>query len=75
MEKEIEYNELVKGLNMFLENLSKEKRVVFLERYWYMSSIKDIATKHNQQESKTKMELLRMRNALRKYLEERDEMV
>ena len=75
MEKEIEYNELVKELNMFLENLSKEKRVVFLERYWYMSSIKDIAAKHNQKESKTKMELLRMRNALRKYLEERGEVV
>ena len=75
MEKEIEHNELVKELNMFLENLSKEKRVIFLERYWYMSSIKDIATKHSQKESKTKMELLRMRNALRKYLEERGEMV
>jgi len=43
MENEIEYNELVKELNIFLENLPKEKRVVFLERYWYMSSIKDIA--------------------------------
>ena len=75
MEKEIEHNELVKELNMFLENLSKEKRVIFLERYWYMSSIKDIAIKHSQKESKTKMELLRMRNALRKYLEERGEMV
>ena len=40
-----------------------------------MSSIKDIAIKHSQKESKTKMELLRMRNALRKYLEERGEMV
>ena len=75
MEKEIEHNELVKELNMFLENLSKEKRVIFLERYWYMSSIKDIAIKHSQKESKTKMELLRMRNALRKYLEERGERV
>ena len=75
MEREIEHNELVKELNMFLENLSKEKRVIFLERYWYMSSIKDIATKHSQKESKTKMELLRMRNALRKYLEERGKMV
>ena len=69
MENEIEYNELVKELNIFLENLQKEKRVVFLERYWYMSSIKDIAKKHKQTESKTKMELLRLRNALRKYLE------
>ena len=40
-----------------------------------MSSIKDIATKHKQKESKTKMELLRMRNALRKYLEERGEVI
>ena len=38
-----------------------------------MSSIKDIAKKHKQKESKTKMELLRLRNALRKYLEERGE--
>lgn len=75
IDKEIEYNELVKELNMFLENLSKEKRVVFLERYWYMSSIKDIATKYKQKEGKTKMELLRMRNALRKYLEERGEVI
>ena len=27
MEKEIEYNELVKELNMFLENLSKQKKL------------------------------------------------
>ena len=75
IDKKIEYNELVKELNTFLENLSREKRVVFLERYWYMSSIKDIATKYKQKESKTKMELLRMRNALRKYLEERGEVI
>ena len=75
IDKEIEYNELVKEINMFLGDLPKEKRVVFLERYWYMSSIKDIATKHKQKESKTKMELSRMRNALRKYLEERGEVV
>ena len=75
IDKEIEYNELVKEINMFLEDLPKEKRGVFLERYWYMSSIKDIATRHKQKESKTKMELLRMRNALRKYLEERCEVV
>jgi len=73
VDKEIEYNELVKEINMFLEDLPKEKRGVFLERYWYM--IKDIATKHKQKESKTKMELLRMRNALRKYLEERCEVL
>lgn len=54
MENEIEYNELVKELNIFLENLPKEKRVVFLERYWYMSSIKDIAKNISKKKVKQK---------------------
>ena len=74
-EDDFEYSELVNEINLFLELLTPEKRVIFLERYWYFKSIKDIAFQHNEKESKVKMNLLRTRNSLRKYLEERGEMI
>lgn len=72
---EIGYNELVNEINAFLKTLSQEKRVIFLERYWYFNSIKDISSKYKQKESKIKMSLLRTRNSLREYLEERGEVI
>jgi len=47
LDEEVEYNELANELNSFLETLSKEKRVIFLERYWYFKTIKEISTKYN----------------------------
>lgn len=75
LEEKIKYSELVSEINAFLGNLSNEKRAIFLERYWYFSPIKNIATKYNQKESKIKMSLYRTRNELRKYLEERGEVI
>lgn len=71
----LEYNELVNEINSFLKTLTQEKRVIFLERYWYFNSIKDISSKYNQNKSKIKMNLLRTRNALREYLEKRGEVI
>lgn len=75
LDEEVEYNELANELNSFLETLSKEKRVIFLERYWYFKTIKEISIKYNQKESKIKMTLLRTRNELKQYLEERGDAV
>lgn len=60
---------LTEKLNCFLERLPTVKRKVFMRRYWYLSSIKDIATDYQMSESKVKMLLLRTRNALKEYLE------
>lgn len=70
VEKELEYNELVNVLNVFLSKLSEEKRKIFLERYWYLYSIKEISFKNNISESNAKIILLRLRNQLKTFLKE-----
>ena len=56
-------------LNRFLSSLSAEKRKVFMRRYWYMSSIAEIAADFSISESKVKMSLLRSRKELKQLLE------
>lgn len=56
-------------LNFFLANQSEQNRNIFVRRYWYMSTVKDIATDYGMSESKVKMRLLRMRNELKIQLE------
>lgn len=56
-------------LNLFLETLPIHSRAVFVGRYWYFDSIKEISKKTGFSVSKTKMILLRTRNGLKKFLE------
>ena len=56
-------------LNGFLADLPREMRVVFLRRYWFLDSVKDIAAASGFSESKVKSMLLRCRNRLRAELE------
>jgi len=58
-----------KVCNQFLETLSKEKRIIFMRRYWYLSSIRDIALDVHMSESRVKMILFRLRKDFRKSLE------
>jgi RNA polymerase sigma-70 factor (ECF subfamily) len=61
---------LAEILNRFLATLSKEKRMIFMRRYWYLSPIAEIAADYSMSESKVKMSLFRSRNALKQVLEE-----
>lgn len=61
---------LVEVFNRFLESQSKSRRKIFMQRYWYMSSIKEIATGYGITEGQVKMSLLRSRKALKNFLEE-----
>lgn len=61
---------LVELFNRFLASLPKEKRKIFIRRYWYLSPIAEIAADYSMSESKVKMSLLRSRNALKQVLEE-----
>lgn len=61
--------ELADGLNHFLRGLSAETRILFLQRYWNLMSIKEIAEAHGMSQSKVKMSLLRTRKKLRQFLE------
>lgn len=56
-------------LQSFLQQLPKETRIVFVQRYWYLNSIAEIAQKNGMGESKVKMLLLRTRKKLKAALE------
>ncbi len=58
----------VEAINGFLSTLSKEKRNIFLRRYWYLDSVSDIATRFQISESKVKTSLFRTREKLKEYL-------
>ena len=65
-----EDGELIRGvINSFLRSLPKEKRQIFIRRYWYMSPICDIAADFGMSEGKVKMLLMRLRKELKKSLE------
>ena len=59
-------------INLFLHGQPKEKRVMFVLRYFYSSSIDEIAEKMGISESKVKTTLFRMRAELKKELEEQE---
>ena len=56
-------------INDFLRELPKESRQMFLRRYWFGNSVKDIARRFACTESRVKSSLFRTRNMLRGYLE------
>lgn len=60
---------LGKAINGFLGTLDKEKRSIFIKRYWYMQSVFEISQDLAISESKVKTTLFRCRSRLRRYLE------
>jgi len=64
-----EEKELIHTLEAFLWSLSKEKRQVFLLRYWYFRSLKEISVQLQLSESKVRSMLYRMRKDLKTHLE------
>lgn len=62
--------ELIRVLEQYLYKLSKEKRQVFLLRYWYLRSITEISVQMHISESKVRSMLFRVRKELKAYLEE-----
>ena len=60
---------IVETLNRFLEELDPKQRGLFLRRYWYWSSIRQIAADYGMSESGVKMVLMRLRERLRQQLE------
>lgn len=70
VEAEAEANELKRLINSFLSSLPKEKRDIFVLRYWFMEPVKEIAKKTGWGESRVKMTLLRLREKLKDHLEQ-----
>ncbi|MBQ8414793.1 MAG: RNA polymerase sigma factor [Clostridia bacterium] len=59
------------ALEGFVGGLDMTKRLIFLKRYYYMMSLRDIARDMEISVGTVKSHLSRMRNALRNYLTER----
>ena len=57
------------AINRFLGTLSKEKRSLFIGRYYYYDSLKDVADYCRISEGKAKSILFRLRKELRIFLE------
>ena len=56
-------------INLFVRSLGEEERCIFIRRYWYFNSVKEIAKGYSISESKVKISLMRTRKKLRKRLE------
>ena len=55
-------------IDSFLASLSPDARIVFLQRYWYFLSVKEIARVRGMSESAVKISLMRTRNKFKEYL-------
>ena len=71
-QKEYENARLTQTLNRFLSMQPMEKRAIFIRRYFCSQSIQEISAELSITESKVKTTLHRMREALRKQLEEQE---
>lgn len=60
---------LKEALNSFLRSLPPTLRNIFVRRYWYTSSVAEIAREYAMKESTVSMILLRTRKKLRTHLE------
>ena len=69
IENHIAEKELLETINRFLKNMSPKDRDIFIRRYWYMDSIKEIAKCHGISTSSVKSNLFRSRKKLAKRLD------
>ncbi len=67
-ERELEMKELAQAINLFMGTLQPTERDIFVSRYWFLASIKEISLKFEYSESKTKSILFRVRKKLMNYL-------
>jgi RNA polymerase sigma-70 factor (ECF subfamily) len=72
VEAEIEAKELTHMIENFLDTLTLENRVIFLRRYWFADSYKDIAERTGKSERTISVRLTRIRQKLKQYLSERE---
>lgn len=69
IESALESRELARVFNEFLDTLQKQKRDIFLRRYWFFEPISEIAESCGFTQSKVIAMLHRTRGKLRKHLE------
>lgn len=68
MEQTLSARELGRAIDAFLAKQSRDSRVIFLRRYWFGDSVKEIAQALGMKESAVSARLSRTRSALNLYL-------
>ncbi len=69
-EQKLEAEELGKAITRYLKTISPEARRLFIGRYFFMDSLKDVARYCGMSEAKAKSMLYRTRCGLKTYLEQ-----
>ena len=72
VEEEMEVQELAHIIEEFLDTLTVENRVIFMRRYWFADSCRDIAEFMGLSEKNISVRLTRIRGKMRQYLMERE---
>lgn len=70
-EDAIETRELARIIECFLDTLSLENRVIFMRRYWFSDSYREISERVGLPEKTISVRLTRIRQKLKQYLKER----
>ena len=68
VEADIEAKELAEAVNRFLSTLGYDDRFLFVRRYFYADSIREIAAAMGKSENRLSVRLFRLREKLRKTL-------
>lgn len=71
VERTAENRELIGEINAFLKKLPEPKRSMFICRYWYCDSVRDIAAEFMTTENNVSVILNRVRKKLREHLQKR----
>ena len=69
-EQAVEEKELIERLNRFLDELDELSRCVFLSRYYYAHTVKEVAAQYDLPEGRVKYLLAKARETLKKRLTE-----
>ena len=72
VETEFEARELARVIESFLDTLTAENRVIFMRRYWFSDSYKDISECIGISEKNISVRLTRIREKMKQYLIERE---
>lgn len=69
VERQLDDKELASLISTFLFQQTEVNRLIFMRRYWYGDSIRQIGERYTLGEGKVKASLFRTRNSLRFFLE------
>ena len=71
VEEQAEANQLSAYINEWLYSLSEQDAILFIRRYWYGDSVKDLARKAGVSVAQMAQVMLRLRKRLKAYLEQK----